>query len=245
MERLKYLSNATLEGLRDSILSNAVRYQSEDFLDLMRDGEWSIELELEVDLSPLAELDPSNTPDAEIANSRLVWKALHSLSPSLAYEEGIWARLTHIDCLGFSRERWLRAGLVGEALKGAIDRHFFAGTLTRRRDDNALSRLWWNAYIANQISANGNLDALPVLLKRADTRANIVERSFTGSRVPLCAGIVRLAETKPWVTGSESSFRSVMRVLNRMGSGVVFEVMTDHEIDTFMLNCAVRAGMPA
>jgi hypothetical protein len=29
-----------------------------------------------------------------------------------------------------------------------------------------------------------------------------------------------------------------------MGSGVVFEAMTEPEIDKFMLDCALRAGMP-
>lgn len=244
MERLKYLSNATLEALRDSVDANAERYRAGDFSDLMRDGEWSIELQLEVDLSPLAELDPSNTPEAEVNNSRLVWQALHGLPPSLAYEEGIWVRLTHAECLEFSRNRWLTEGSDDLELVKAVQRHFFADTLTRRRDDNAVSRLWWNAYIANKVAPDDNLDALQIMLMKADMRANIIERSLTGSRPSLTAGILRAVRNQPWVTESEASFRSFMKALNRMGGGVVFEAMTEHEIDTFMLDCALRAGMP-
>jgi hypothetical protein len=35
-----------------------------------------------------------------------------------------------------------------------------------------------------------------------------------------------------------------MKVLNRLGGGVLFEVMTEHQIDAFMHRCAGLAGMP-
>ena len=241
--RLKYLSNATTDSLREDVASNLDRYRSGDFNDLMGTGDWSIELDLDVDLSPLANLDPSNKADAEIANSRLVWKALSGLTPTLACEEGIWTRLTHVECLEFSRTRWLDSRDDDETAIKDIEKHFFASGLLARRDDNALSRLWWNAYIANLATPGPGLKALDMILKRADFRLNLVERSLTTSRPALAAGIVRTLERREnWMIAHEDNFRSFMKTLNRLGGGIVFECMPEADVDAFMDDCATRAG---
>jgi hypothetical protein len=243
MERIKYLSNATIETLRSRISDNAARYRSGDFSDLMNDGEWGVELQLEADLSMLNDLDASGKPEAEIGNSLLVWKALQHLPPSLAYEEGIWVRLTHVECLDYARRRWLSTARDEKEFQGNVEVHFFAATRTRRRDDNAISRLWWNAYLAHGIAPDNPRSALQLLLKRADSRLSLVERPYTATRMPLVAGIMRAADCHPWITATETSFRSFMKVLNRLGGGRVFEAIPDQEIDAFLLDCAERAGM--
>lgn len=241
--RLKYLSNTTTEGLRGTVTANLDRYRSGDFSDLMNDGEWGVELRLEAELSPLAELDPSGTPEAEISNSLLVGDALAGLTPVLAYEEGIWVRLTHVECLEYSRQRWLSGKGDQAQLVNAIYKHFFADTLDRRRDDNALSRLWWNWYIAGMITQDDRRAALEVMLKRADNRLSLIERSLTGSRLPLVAGVVRIAHTHPSIMASEASFRSFMKVVNKRGSGLVFEALSESEVDHFMYDCVRRAAL--
>lgn len=237
--KLKYLSNDTVEKLRSSVEINIDRYRSGDFSDLTKDSGWSIELQLDVDLSSLATLDPARSCEPE--NSRLVWKALGGLTSSLAYEEGIWARLTHVECLEYARKRWLADCNTDGEIEDSVLKHFFADTLTKRRDDNAISRLWWNAFVANLIMPGTNLAALEVFLKKADFRLNFVERSNTVSRPALAAGVVRLMQTEPWVTDREAHFRAVMRKLNQLGGGVVFEAMQQADIDAFMQDCARRA----
>jgi hypothetical protein len=240
--RLNYLSNATVDTLRETIADNIERYRSGDFNNMMETGEWSIELDLDVDLSPLAGLDASGKPEAEIGNSRVVWKALSGLTPTLACEEGIWARLTHVECLGFARARWLRADMDDETVVKTVEEHFFAPGLTARRDDNAISRLWWNAYVAHSVTPGPTLESLDMILKKADIRSNIVERSATASRPALTAGIVRIMRRMEWVTGTEDNFRSFMKALNRLGGGMVFETMPEADVDAFMDDCATRAG---
>lgn len=243
MKRLKYMSSDTVDILKDGISENIERYRSGDFKELMGEGDWSIELEFEADLSPLEYLDPSSSPDAEISNSKKVWQALSRLPPALAYEEGIWVRLTHVECLEFSRTRWLKDAQE-EKLSGLIRLHFFANGLTGRRDDNALSRLWWNAYIASRVAPHTTIDPLETMLRTADTRMNLVERSRLASRTQLSAGILRLIHSSSWIRQHEQNFRSFMIVLNKMGGGMVFEALAAPEIDNFMNDCAHRAGMP-
>ena len=244
MSRLKYLSNTTIERLREDVGQNLMRYQSTDFLDLMNEGEWSIELSLDVDLSPLADLDPEGSIQTEVANSRLVWRALGSLKPSVAYEEGIWTRLTHVECLAYTRARWLADKVDTDEVIKNVGTHFFARTLNMRRDDNAISRLWYNGYIASQTIQDANLPALDVMLSRADSRLSFLERSLTGSRPSLAAGVVRAACRYPWIQDTEGNFRNFMKALNRLGGGKIFEALGQSEVDQFMRNCALRAGMP-
>ena len=106
-DRLAYLATKTLDDLYAGILENIDRYRDGDFQDLAESGGWDIRLSVEVDLDPLEDLDPSGTPEAEIENSLLVWRALHELTPALACEDRIWTRLSHAECLEYSRKRWL------------------------------------------------------------------------------------------------------------------------------------------
>jgi len=157
----------------------------------------------------------------------------------------IWVRLTHVECLEYARARWLEGVEDNAEVEKRVSEHFFADTVARRRDDNPVSRLWWNAYIANMIEPDGNLAALDQFLRKADIRLNTVERSLTFYRQPLAAGIIRLMRREPWVSAREEDFRAFMRVINRLGGGLLFEAMSPAAIDTFMDECAVRAGLPA
>jgi hypothetical protein len=154
-------------------------------------------------------------------------------------------RLTHVECLDYSRQRWIPAEADDSSVEKAVREHFFGETLTRRRDDNAIARPWWNAFVAELALPGTDLKALDVILRKADIRLNFVERSLTVSRPPLAAGIVRLMLNEAWVTDREEDFRAFMRTLNRLGGGIMFETMTDAQVDEFMLECARRAGMPA
>jgi hypothetical protein len=243
MTKLKYLSDETLENLRSGVAPNLGRYRHGGFADLMPLGDWSLELDFEADLSFLEGLDPSGTPKAEINNSRRVWKALGRLTPALACQEGIWARLTHVECLAFSRDRWIPSEADDKAATKLIEDHFFCPTLTSRRDDNAISRLWWNAYIANLANPDAALPALDVILQKADVRSNFVERSMTASRPSLAAGMIRIMQRVVTITEREDNFRAFMRSVNKMGGGIVFEAMSEVEIDAFMKMCATRAGL--
>src|SRR4051812_24741172 len=40
------------------------------------------------------------------------------------------ARLTHVECLGFARARWLRADIDDETVVKKVEEHFFAPGLT-------------------------------------------------------------------------------------------------------------------
>lgn len=231
--KLKYLSEKVAADLLNNVGKNLDRYREGDFQDLVEEGGWSIELKLEVDLNPLNDLVGETGSEVEVSNSLLVWSALSHMTPSLARENRIWTRLTHVECLGYARTRWLK----GKEIESAVRTHFFADTQTKCRDDNAIGRLWWNAYIAQLAMPADHEAALRAMLKTADIRSNVVERTWSTSRPKIAAGILRAIINQPKVTVTERAFRDFMISLNRRGGGILFEIMDDKEVDAFMESC--------
>lgn len=240
LEPLKYLSEAKLTELREKVHQNYGRYTSGSFWDLAEENGWSIELDLKIDLDRLGALNPEVGGEFEAKNSMLVWRTFNGLSPALATEERIWARLAHLECLEFSRKRWLK-GSSKDAIIANVNRHFFAGTWTSVRDDHALARLWWNAYIA-QLAMPDDVDrALTTMLSKADFRSNLVERSRTSSRPTLAAAILRAMISDRRITETEDGFRAFMRTVNKYGGGELFEIIPPQAVDRFVRECAERA----
>lgn len=241
MEKLKYLSVRIADQLHNDIKLNLSRYRSGDFLDMADGNGWSIELNsLTIDTDKLKDLEGTKGVDAEVKNSMLVWDALPGMTPSLACENRIWTRLTHIECLTYSRERWLNNSTDPSAIKSIQD-HFFADSLTKCRDDNAVSRLWWNSYIAKRIFPDDQLSALNILLKKADIRSNLIERSWLVSRPNISSAIIKIMIKEAWLTDREENFRSFMKTINKYGGGILFESMNDSELYNFVSECMNRA----
>jgi hypothetical protein len=66
---------------------------------------------------------------------------------------------------------------------------------------------------------------------------------MTASRPVLAAGMVRIMQREASITEREDNFRAFMRSVNKLGGGIVFEAMSNPEIDRFMKMCAARAGL--
>ncbi|WP_205624038.1 DUF6339 family protein [Marinobacterium rhizophilum] len=217
------------------------RYANGDFLDLEHDNGWSIETAtVSIDYDLLAQLDGTKrSAGADIENSLCLYKALRGMTPAMALEERIWVRLTHIECLRYARDRWLAGSL--EELDKQVRLHMFAPGLTSIRDDNALSRLWWNMHIASIADPADPEGALRLILKSADIRSNFVERTGTATRRPLARALIRAMRDDPWITSSERAFREFMKALNRNGGGVLSEAIDDARTDELMKECSSRA----
>lgn len=241
--RLKYLSDAALSQLRAGIASNKDRYRGEGFGELSDDPAWDIGLGIEFDNELLATLDrsvPRQVAAIDLENSRIVGKALEQLTLALANEERIWVRLAHLEGFEYSRARWLDSETDAD-LPNAVETHMFASTQTGIRDDHALSRLWWNYRIARTCMPEDVDGALNLILKSADIRSNFVERIWMTSRQGIASAVLRAMKSDPWITGGEQNFRQFMKTVNRLGGGIVFEVLNAGETDRFVAECVAYA----
>lgn len=241
MSKLLYVGQQVADDLRDNISENIVRYKEGDFLDWEAAGDWRIPLSFDADLDGLKELTSEGGSESEIRNSIAVGHALGKLTPALARENRIWIRLSHIECLQYSRDRWLRIGKDDADLAEDVSKHFFAPTLTGCRDDHAISRLWWNHRIAKQIMPDNPARALKKILALADIRQGLVERPGIGARPVLGRGIIRLLEKEERLVEGKL-FGRFMKKLNLMGAGIIFEIWDDGRIDQFMTLCLEQAS---
>ena len=238
MSTLHYLSEKTVEDLKGNMVANLDRYLTGDFQDLSNQNGWNIELEdRDFNLDLLSQLDgESPTASGDLTNSKLVLKALGALTPSEACEPQIWLRLSHVEGLEYSRTRWLKNSTDRDKNLGSIRTHFFAKGRTGIRDDHAISRLWWNGYVAKQAFPDDPERALTAILSSADIRSGIFERSWISNRINLLRGILRSIEANDTLK-TESIFREYIITVNRIGAGIIFETLEDDEIDTFLAGC--------
>jgi len=238
--QLRYLSDKSLEEWRQAIPSRLSRYRGDGFEDLADEPGASISLGISYDATLLASVRSQRERGAaadDLVNSRIVGKALEGLSPSLANEERVWVRLTHVELFQYARSRWM-ADEADDKLEETVRTHMFASTQTGIRDDNAVSRLWWNYRVAKLSSPDDVDGALALILKTADIRSNFVERIWMTSRRPIAGAVLRTMKHDGWVTETERSFRDFMKAVNQLGGGLVFEAMEPAEVDEFVCGCA-------
>jgi len=226
-----YVSQHVADDLWNRVPQNLNRYLEGNFEDLVIDSSWRFQLTTTYDPAPLMQLDPTEGPEFEVANSLRVWQSLSDLTPALAREDRMWIRLSHVECLKFARARWLKnVGNMDETkLIRSIRKHFFAGTLTGCRDDHAISRLWWNAKLASIALPENTERALQAILQRADTRLNLIERPWLFNRPVLAKAIVQFLTTNQWVRTDASHFREFMKALNLLGAGIGYEVISEDQ----------------
>jgi hypothetical protein len=242
--QLKYLSDAALAQLRKDIPKNLARYSGGGFADLATEPAWDIPLGIEFDADHLAQLDlsaPRAIASIDLKNSKIVGEALSGLDASTANEERIWVRLAHVEAFEYSRVRWID-GVASDKLQSAISDHFFAPSQTGIRDDQSLSRLWWNYEIAKTCEPTDIDGALELVMKTADIRSNFVERIWMTSRRHIAGAVLRAMKSKAWITGGEQNFREFMKAVNRFGGGIVFEALSDEEADKFVSECVEYAS---
>lgn len=238
MTGLTHFSENTLEWLRDNVDDHTGRYSGDGFSDLAGEPGWSIGIPVEFDPRDLRRLDGSvRSSTADYENSLVIWEALQRLSPSLANEERIWARLSHIECFEYSRDRWIDTAGPDEGIAKMARLHFFAPGRTGIRDDHAISRLWWNGYISSQYWPQDIGRGVELLLISADVRTSIVERPWISARKRLAKGIFRSLDRDIALGRDELRFRSFMKRVNLHGAGIVFEAMSEKDIDRFLDNC--------
>ncbi|MBJ6984335.1 DUF6339 family protein [Luteimonas sp. MC1750] len=236
MSKLMYVGQQTADFLADNVEEHLERYLEGSFEDLEATGDWRIPLSISADLGLLSELISDRGHEAEVDNSLIVGRALSQLTPSLARENRIWVRLSHIEGLAYSRARWL-SNIAESKLAATIRTHFFASTWTGCRDDHAIARLWWNHQIASMLIPDDPAAALKLILSRADLRANFVERPTVGARLPLAQGIVRELAKNEALRASQERFRTFIKTLNAQGAGKYLETWREEEIDAFVSGC--------
>lgn len=233
--KIPYVSLNTERALWNDVELNQSRYASGGFSDILKKPGATLYMDQKYDPAPITQLDAEK---GDLHNARLVWSALKGLTPALARENRLWTRLCHSEALNYARDRWWKDAAVGNT-EGLTRLHSFARTRNQCRDDNAVARLWWSAFVAYRLHPSDFEAALAALLNKADTRAAIVERPWTGARIPIGREIIQGLQTDEWLSAKEDNLREVMKKLNVSAAGLAIEACTGNDAELLILN-AIR-----
>lgn len=229
-EPVKYVSDRVVEQLLSKIGDNIPLYRGGDFGALSSEPGWALELKnVRYDPGFVSKLVLETSREAEIENSLVVYSAFQGMTAAIARQERVWVRLCHIDCLEYSRKRWIRSDPQTD-----VANHFFARTLDQCRDDNAVGRLWWNGHLANRIDPSDPKRVLNQFLARANIRLQFLDRSNASFRLPIAKGIIRLLESEPWLHEHDRAFEVFMLVMDKHAGGLLFETLDEPELDQIL-----------
>ena len=194
--------------------------------------------------------DGNSSSDA--TDSLALFALLNSLTPQQAADDRLWVGLSHFELYEYVRKRW-RAILRDDTSKDAKTRYirahwFVSGTRGFYRD-NGVSRLWWMGRILTNIARETELAPASVgdlLLRQADVRANLIERSSTASNIPVASEIVlsleHFVETeKDERIYDRQVFRHWMIRINQLGGTLVLDAVPRATLRNLVRTEAKRA----
>lgn len=216
----KELSVTELEG---AIEDNIDRYVNGDFFDYFSDKDktfypgFDIRLVKNID-NEVANYDFKNQ-EKEIDKdwTLKVFKGVKGIIPSIGKDKRLWTYLTHTHFADYCRKRHAITS-VEKATARIIKQRFFCQGISRGIErDNAISRLWWNGYLASKVQGMQLERALELLLYNTDIRQQIVERPFLSTNSTLLSAVIHVLDESEKSDGAllvREAFRKKLIKLN-------------------------------
>lgn len=246
---MKYLRQQALNRLFDEVPENLARYRSGSFAALETDP--MLYRELDVKVAQVASLKEGQEATYDAENAAALWAQLSHLTPADARDRRLWTMLAHTTYLDYARARYPIPDDDDAAIK-QIRSHWFAFSNRALERDQALSRLWWFAFMANRASELSLEEALKALLYRTDLRANLIERPTMAQCVPLFSAWLEVLAKALATAGDEEHdyfrrpvYRTALKRLNALGGYRLLDSLPQKRLRTLVQEVLVEAGASA
>ena len=243
---MKYLRQQTLDRLFDEVPENLARYRNGSFEALVTDP--MLYRELEVKSAPIAQLKQKQEATYDAQNAVAIWASLSHLTAADARDRRLWTMLAHTTYLDYARARYPIPDDDDVAVK-QIRSHWFASNNRALERDQAVSRLWWFAFMANRAGTLSLEDALKALLHRTDLRANLIERPTMAQCVPLFSAWLEVLANALGPNGSEEHdffrrpvYRTALKRLNALGGYRLLDSLSQKRLRTLVEDTLLEAG---
>jgi hypothetical protein len=134
--------------------------------------------------------------------------------------------------LDYTRKRWPIPD-DDEAAVSHIRKHFFGKDKRAIERDNAVSRLWWMAFLCQRVPQLSMTEALQVLLYRSDVRANIIERPTASQSIVVFSAVLKKLHAS--YQGQKklferAVFRPFMMRINSVGGVKLLDCMSEQQM---------------
>lgn len=190
-----FRNSDTLNILKSNIEENIDLYRSGDFNEVLKDTPLTtIVGSDEFNRNDFDSLVISKDAKYDYENSVKIWEILSFINPRIARDHRIWTYLTHTYALEYTRARWVLTG-NNEEDYGQILRHSFIDKDKRGFErDNAISRLWMNAYVSSKVNDIEMKEALQILLIHTDFREHLIGRPVLMKSNKILTSVIKTAK---------------------------------------------------
>lgn len=190
---------------------------------------------------------PSNRNKHDSENSYTVFQALKNLTPHQATDERLWVYLCHTDCKEYTSNRWLSPTVPKDSktVQKEIS-HFFVPSKSKQRNlfrSNAVSRLWWMGYLADQVAPDEPQQFLEILLHKQDVAVQVLTRSITQNRqllVPIYE-ILKEDWKKEKRMFDRAVFRQWMSKIDIYGGVVLLDALSEEQMRNKLIQFSSEA----
>jgi hypothetical protein len=235
--KAKFLKQTSLEQLRSSIRKNLDAYRAGDFNVIAADSSNWMTVDFDLDEAKLATLKNRQGDELyDLENCLISYNAFHGLTPYKARDERLWAYLTHTTLLEHTRSRWPIPENDNDAIAHIL-KHFFAKDKRAVERDNAISRLWWMAYLCSRVESMPLNKVLEVFLYMSDVRANIIERPTTSQSLTVFHALLNKLEESykgQKKLFARDIFRPFMNELDKAGGSRLLECLEISQVEELL-----------
>lgn len=176
-------------------------------------------------------------PRNDFESAKAVFKALMNLSPIQASDPRLWTYLTHVDLYEYMTQRW-RDVITGETNKSdyLID-HWFVKTPSQQcLMRNAISGLWWAAYLSYDDSRTDPFELTQIFYKDLDLPTRTIGTYRIGRHKEAVKGVLQFIKDYPDVMAShyETKTRYIFKHFNVIGGSKPLSLF---DMDFFYVEC--------
>lgn len=248
MINLPIFKRALVELLYQNIENNLSSYFMGDLSEFLQQPEClefqrSVE-SVKVDETAFLSLKTEASGASDAFNANLVFNAFEGMTPYLAADERVWVALTHTVAPSFSYKRWVSPEMSTKDKVENIGKHFFAkGGRRGLHRLNALSSLWWYAYICSKNTKHPLSEVLKAVLTLTDFRSSVIERPTSARVTNVFNAITNVVideykkNPKPELM-SKRNYRDWLKEINRHGGRRLYSTMTEEELETLFRSLA-------
>ena len=168
----------------------------------------------------------------DFENAKIIYTAFSNLTPTEANDERLWVTLTHHYFHKYCVTRWMNQESKKDSV---IDRFFYEGNSLVARSRNAISRLWWTAYLTiNNDTDNEDLKwaLTKTIFSTQDIQVSLLERKlglYENIRTPF---LEFYQENKEVV--NSKMIQKIIRELNNYGGVISLTELSNEDVKTLI-----------
>ena len=192
-----------------------------------------------VDVDALLNLKIEAIGATDAFNANLVFNAFDGMTPYLAADERVWVALSHSITPAFAFKRYTKSGMSEDDKIKAVRSHFFArGGARGLHRNNALSCLWWYAYVCAKNEKHPKSEILKAVLTLTDFRQQLIDRATTARVESVFNAITNIVideykkSPSPKIM-TRQIYRAWFRKINLHGGRRLYATMDTEDLEPF------------